>query len=151
MPDTSFLVVTTADRARSLAGRPSNVAVETDLAVRRDATAARARARGRAARPREQLLGRDDRAPPGDGARKAGRRHADGGDRDGLRARGRGERAARRPGDAAGFGRTLAERARDESPGARALGVRARATVEASLTWERYVGRLEDLLEAARG
>ena len=31
MPETSFLVVTTADRARSLAGRPSNVAVETDL------------------------------------------------------------------------------------------------------------------------
>ena len=31
MPETSFLVVTTADRARSLAGRSSNVAVETDL------------------------------------------------------------------------------------------------------------------------
>ena len=31
MPETSFLVVTTADRARSLAGRPSNVSVETDL------------------------------------------------------------------------------------------------------------------------
>ena len=31
MPETSFLVVTTADRARSLAGRPANVSVETDL------------------------------------------------------------------------------------------------------------------------
>ena len=31
MPETSFLAVTTADRARSLAGRSSNVAVEIDL------------------------------------------------------------------------------------------------------------------------
>ena len=31
LPETSFLVVTTADRARSLGGRPANVSVETDL------------------------------------------------------------------------------------------------------------------------
>ena len=31
LPETSFLAVTTADRARSIAGRPANLSVETDL------------------------------------------------------------------------------------------------------------------------
>ena len=63
--------------------------------VRCDARAPRAGTGRRAAGPREQLLGRDDRAPAGDGAREAGRRHAHGRDRHGLRARRRRERPAR--------------------------------------------------------
>ena len=82
---------------RALARRPAGQPLGRDgLAVRRDAPAPRASARRRPSRPRQQLLGGDDGAPPGDGARQAGRRHPDGGDRDGLRARGRRQRAARR-------------------------------------------------------
>ena len=55
------------------------------------------------------------------------------------------------PGDAVGFGRTVAELLGDEEQ-ARALGARARATVESQLTWDRYVGRLESLvLTAGKG
>jgi glycosyltransferase involved in cell wall biosynthesis len=52
------------------------------------------------------------------------------------------------PGDAAGFGRALADVLGDEET-AGALGVRARATVESELSWDRYVERLERLLLAA--
>ena len=52
------------------------------------------------------------------------------------------------PGDAEGFGRALAGVLRDEWD-ARALGARARRTVEESLTWDRYVDRLETLLREA--
>ena len=77
LPEPGFLVVTTGERARSLA-RPAGERRGRDRpAVRRDAPPARARARRRAPRARQQLLGRDDRAAPGDGARQAGRRHAD--------------------------------------------------------------------------
>ncbi len=67
-------------------------------AVRRGAGAARPRARRRAARAGQPLLGRDDDAPAGDGAGEAGRRLPHGGDRGGLRPRGRRERPARAAG-----------------------------------------------------
>jgi glycosyltransferase involved in cell wall biosynthesis len=50
------------------------------------------------------------------------------------------------PGDAEGFARTLTSVLRDEWH-ARALGARARRTVEAGLTWDRYVDRMTRLLE----
>jgi glycosyltransferase involved in cell wall biosynthesis len=52
------------------------------------------------------------------------------------------------PGDADGFGRALADVLGAEGR-ARALGARARETVESGLAWHRYVGRLEQLLLAA--
>jgi glycosyltransferase involved in cell wall biosynthesis len=52
------------------------------------------------------------------------------------------------PGDADGFGRALAGVLRDEWH-ARALGARARKTVETDLTWGRYVDRIETLLHDA--
>jgi len=52
------------------------------------------------------------------------------------------------PGDAVGFGRTLADLLEDDGR-ARELGARARARVESELTWDRYVDRLERLLLAA--
>ncbi len=52
------------------------------------------------------------------------------------------------PGDDAGFERALTGVLRDEFH-ARALGSSARATVERELTWERYVGRIEELLRDA--
>ena len=54
------------------------------------------------------------------------------------------------PGDEAAFERALASLLADEGR-ARALGVRARATVESRLTWERYVDRIEAFLVAAAG
>ncbi len=52
------------------------------------------------------------------------------------------------PADAAGFRRALGEVLCDGRL-ARALGAAARRTVERQLTWRRYVGRVEALLEAA--
>ena len=52
------------------------------------------------------------------------------------------------PGDEAAFGAALDDLLVDESR-ARALGAGARATVEAGLTWDRYVDRLADVLAAA--
>ena len=129
MPDTSFRVVTTADRARSLDGRPANVSVETDLPFDEMRRRLERGARRRAPRARQQLLGRDDGAAPGDGAREAGRRHADGGDRDGLRARGRRERAARRAGGRGGLRPSARPRCSATSAGARARRA-GTATVE---------------------
>jgi glycosyltransferase involved in cell wall biosynthesis len=54
------------------------------------------------------------------------------------------------PCDAHGFGRALATVLRDEWH-ARSLGARARRTVEASLTWELYVDRIEAILRDACG
>ncbi len=54
------------------------------------------------------------------------------------------------PGDERAFGLAVGELLDDE-PGARALGSRARATTEETLTWERYVDRIEALLAAAAG
>lgn len=52
------------------------------------------------------------------------------------------------PGDAGGFVRALAGVLRDEWH-ARSLGARARRTVEERLTWGRYVDRMESLLTTA--
>ena len=52
------------------------------------------------------------------------------------------------PGDAAGFGRALADVLGDDAR-AQALGARARATVESGFTWRRYVDRLGEILDAA--
>jgi glycosyltransferase involved in cell wall biosynthesis len=51
------------------------------------------------------------------------------------------------PGDAAAFARSLGDVLRDDLH-ARALGTSARQTVERDLTWERYVGRIEERLDA---
>ena len=150
MPDTSFLVVTTADRARALAGRPSNVAVETDLPF--DEMRVRLeRARAVALPVRENsysgattvLLQAMALAKPVVVTRTAA--IATGyGLEDGKNVR------LVAAADAEGF-RAALESILQDDVAAGALGVRARATVETDLTWERYVGRLADLLEAARG
>jgi glycosyltransferase involved in cell wall biosynthesis len=54
------------------------------------------------------------------------------------------------PGDAAGFAKSFGDILRDDLHG-RALGTSARRTVEGSLTWERYVGRIEEVLSRALG
>ena len=54
------------------------------------------------------------------------------------------------PGDTEGFGRALASALRDEWH-SRSLGARARKTVEADLTWDRYVDRIEAILRGACG
>ena len=73
------------------------------------------------------------------------------GDRDGLRARARAQRAARRAGGRARLRPSRSGELLDDEPGARALGLRARATTEETLTWERFVDRIEALLAAAAG
>ena len=120
-------------RARPLARRAAAERLRRDRSpVRRDARPARAGAGRRAAGSRQQLLRRDDGSPPGDGAREARRRDADGRDRHGLRPRRRRERSVLEPGDAGIF--AAAGAVCWTTRGTRALGVRARATVEAALT-----------------
>ena len=116
---------------------PANVAVETDDPSRRCASASERRPGRRSARAGEQLLGRDDRAPAGDGARKPvvvtrTQAIATGyGLVDGENCR------LVAPGDEEGFERALAGRARRRWHGQRA-GRRRRATVERDLSWERW-------------
>lgn len=148
LPETSFLVVTTAEHARSLGARPGNVRVETDLSF--DAM------RGRLERARVVALPVRDNSYSGattvllqamalgkpvvvtrTAAITAGYGLADD-DNARLVA----------PGDTGAFGAALRELLGD-APRARALGARGRATVEAELTWDRYVGRLAKLLAAA--
>ena len=148
MPETSFLIVTTADRARSLAGRSSNVAVETDLPF--DEMRLRLeRARAVALPVRENsysgattvLLQAMALAKPVVVTRTAA--IATGyGLEDGKNVR------LVPPGDAASFGRALADVLADGAQ-AEALGARARATVESGFTWDRYVDRLAAILDAA--
>ncbi len=52
------------------------------------------------------------------------------------------------PGDADAFAKSLRDVLGDDAH-ARALGANARTTVERSLTWDRYVDRIESLLLAA--
>jgi MMP alpha-(1->4)-mannosyltransferase len=52
------------------------------------------------------------------------------------------------PGDAAAFVKSLGDVLREEVQ-ARVLGASARQTVERDLTWERYVGRIEEVLTQA--
>jgi glycosyltransferase involved in cell wall biosynthesis len=147
-PDVGVLVVTSAEHARSLGDRPANVAVETDLPFdeMRDRLE---RARVVALPVRENsysgattvLLQAMSLGKPVVVTRTAaiatGYGLADG---ENVRLVG--------PGDEAAFGAALDDLLADESR-ARALGAGARATVEAGLTWERYVDRLADVLAAA--
>ena len=151
LPERSFLAVTTADRARSLDGRPRNLSVEVDLPfdeMRRRLE--RARAVALPVRDNSYsgattvLLQAMALAKPVVVTRTAAIATGYGlEDGDNVRLVS--------PGDAVGFGRTVAELLGDEEQ-ARALGARARATVESQLTWDRYVGRLESLvLTAGKG
>jgi len=145
MPETSFLVVTTAGRTRELAGRPSNVAVETDLPF--DEMRLRLeRARVVALPVRENsysgattvLLQAMALAKPVVVTRTAA--IATGyGLEDGKNVR------LVSPGDSAAFAGAVADVLGD-SGHARTLGSQARESVESALSWERYVGRLHDLL-----
>ena len=148
LPETRFLAVTTAEHARALAGVPSNVTVETDLPFdeMRDRLE---RARVVALPVRDNsysgattvLLQAMALAKPIVVSRTAA--IATGyGLEDGANVR------LVAPGDAAGFGRTVAELLGDESR-ARAVGAHARTTVDSGLTWVRYVDRLATILQGA--
>lgn len=148
LPDTSFRVVTTAEHARSLPTRPQNVAVETDLPF--DEMQRRLeRARVVALPVRDNsysgattvLLQAMALGKPVVVTRTAAIESGyglDDGDNVRLVA----------PGDATSFSRALAEILGDDEQ-ARALGSRARATVAADLSWDRYVERLTRLLSDA--
>jgi glycosyltransferase involved in cell wall biosynthesis len=146
-PETSFLVVTTGDHARSLARR-ANITVETDLPFdeMRDRLE---RARVVALPVRDNsysgattvLLQAMALAKPVVVSRTAAIATGY------ALEEGRNVRLAG-PGDAAAFGRALAELLGDEAR-ARALGSAARATVESELSWDRYVERIEGFLLAA--
>jgi glycosyltransferase involved in cell wall biosynthesis len=145
MPTTSFLVVTTAERARALTGRPGNVAVETDLPfdeMRRRLE----RARVVALPVRENsysgattvLLQAMALAKPVVVTRTAAIATGYG------LENGNNVRLVS-PGDSAVFAGALAE-VLNEDGHTRTLGSQARESVESALSWERYVGRLHDLL-----
>lgn len=148
LPDTRFLAVVTGDRARTLRGAPPNVSVESDLPF--DEMRHRLeRARAVALPVRENsysgattvLLQAMALGKPVVVTRTAA--IASGyGLEDGGNVR------LVTPGDTAGFARSLADVLRDDAH-AEALGSSARTTVEAALTWDRYVARLERLLDAA--
>jgi glycosyltransferase involved in cell wall biosynthesis len=150
LPDASFLVVTTAERARSIDGRPGNVSVETDLPF--DEMRRRLERASVVALPMRDnsysgattvLLQAMALAKPVVVTRTAAIATGYGlEDADNVRLV-----AA---GDAASFGSALAEVLSDHEL-ARALGSRARATVERALSWEQYVGRIEALLRASVG
>ena len=148
MPEASFLVVTTADHARSLAPRSSNVTVETDLEfdeMRRRLE----RARVVALPVRDNsysgattvLLQAMALAKPVVATRTAAISSGYGLE-DGRNVR------LVAPDDAASLRGALTDVLGDDAS-ARALGANARATVEAGLSWDLYVERLERLLLAA--
>jgi len=150
MPDSRFLVVTTAERERSLGGHPSNVAVETDLAFE-EMRSRLERARAVALPVRENsysgattvLLQAMALAKPVVVTRTAAIATGYGlEDGDNVRLV--------PPGDGASFGKALTEVLQDDAH-ARALGAAARRTVERDLSWEGYVERLAALLHAAAG
>ena len=148
LPEASFLVVTTGDRARTLVGRPSNVSVETDLpfdAMRRRLEGARIVALpvrdNSYSGATTVLLQAMALAKPVVVTRTAAIASGYGLD-DGVNVR------LVAPGDGVSFGTALSEVLRDDSH-AKALGSRARANVEAHLTWDRYVEPLGGLLAAA--
>jgi len=149
MPETRFLVVTTAERARSLAARPANVAIETDLPfdeMRRRLEGARAVAlpvrENSYSGATTVLLQALALAKPVVVTRTAA--IAGGyGLEDGTNVR------LVAPGDSEAFRRALVDVLADGAA-ALALGARGRATVESGLTWDAYVDRLAGLLEEAR-
>jgi glycosyltransferase involved in cell wall biosynthesis len=145
LPETSFLVVTTAHQARALAQAPPNVVVETDLPF--------SEMRRRLERGRIVALPVRDNTYSGATtvllqSMASGKpvvvtrtRAIDSGyglvDGDNCRLVA--------PGDAGAFEQALARILGDELH-ARALGARARETTERELTWERYTGHLRTLL-----
>ena len=148
MPETSFRVVTTTDRARWLERVPSNVEIETDLpfdAMRRRLAEARVVAlpvlENSYSGATTVLLQAMASAKPVVVSRT--RAIASGyGLVDGDNVR------LVEPGDAQALGRAVGEILRHEGH-ARALGERARQSVEERLTWTRYVNRIESVLRAA--
>lgn len=148
MPSRTFRLVTTADRARALGALPANVEVETDIAfddMRRRLQQARAVAlpvlENSYSGATTVLLQAMALGKPVVVTRT--RAIANGYDLvDGENCR------LVDPGDATGFRRTLAGVLRDEWH-ARSLGAKARRTVEASLSWGRYVDRIETVLRQA--
>ena len=147
LPETSFLVVTTADHARSLGDLPANVAVEADLPF--DEMRSRLeRARVVALPVRENsysgattvLLQAMALGQPVVVTRTAA--IASGyGLEDGVNVR------LVAPGDADGFGGAIADLLGNDARSGE-LGRRARATVEAGLSWDRYVDQLATILRA---
>jgi glycosyltransferase involved in cell wall biosynthesis len=147
-PDTSFRVVTTAEHAKSFPAPPPNVAIETELPfdeMRRRLERARV-----VALPVQDnsysgattvLLQAMALAKPVVVTRTVAIESGYGLE-DGKNVR------FVSPGDAPSFGSALAEVLGDDEQ-ARALGSRARATVEAELGWDRYVERLTRLLSGA--
>ena len=147
LPTHLFHVITTADRARSLGALPPNVTVETDVAfetMRRRLAEARVVALpvrdNSYSGATTVLLQAMASAKPVVVSRT--RAIASGyGLVDGENCR------LVEPGDAPAFGRALGEVLQDDVH-ARALGGRARQTVERELTWTRYVDRVEGVLRA---
>ena len=150
LPSRSFRVVTTSDRARVLGTLPPNVEVETDLPfaeMRNRLEGARAVALpvldNSYSGATTVLLQSMALAKPVVVSRT--KAIASGYDlADGENCR------LVEPGDAHAFQRALGDVLRDEWH-ARALGAQARATVEAGLTWDRYVDRIEAVLRDACG
>ena len=150
LPNRSFRLVTTADRARALATPPPNLEVEADIPF--DAMKQRLEEARVVALPvlensysgattvllQAMALGkpivvtRTKAITTGYGLV------------DGENCR------LVEPGDGAGFRRALAGVLREEWH-ARSLGARARRTVETDLTWDRYVDRIETILGSADG
>jgi glycosyltransferase involved in cell wall biosynthesis len=148
LPDVAFRIVTTAEQARGLTPVPGNVTLETDLPFE-EATRRLAEATLVALPVRENsysgattvLLQAMVLEKPVVVTRT--RAIATGyGLVDGENCR------LVAPGDQAAFERALTDVLRDDWH-ARALAASARATVERSLTWERYVDRIEALLVRA--
>jgi glycosyltransferase involved in cell wall biosynthesis len=148
LPEMRFLVVTTADRARSLAYRPGNVAVETDLPfdeMRRRLEGARVVAlpvhENSYSGATTVLLQALALARPVVVTRTAA--IASGyGLEDGKNVR------LVDPGDSGGFVDALADVLGHDGR-ARALGSQARELAESTLSWKRYVDRLRELLDGA--
>ena len=148
LPERRFHLVAAGDGARALGGRPANVSIEVDLPF--DEMRGRLRRARVVALPvRENsysgattvLLQAMALAKPVVVTRTAAIATGYG-----LEDGGNVRLVA--PGDAPGFARALTEVLGDDGS-AQALGARARATVEAGLTWSRYVERIEQLLAAA--
>jgi len=145
LPNRAFRVVTTGDRARTLAAIPANVEVEADVpfeAMRRRLEEARVVALpvldnsysgATTVLLQAMALGKPV-VVSGTKAIQSGYGLVDG---ENCRLV--------EPGDAPAFRRAVADVLRDEWR-ARALGARARQTVEQGLTWERYVDRIEAVL-----
>jgi glycosyltransferase involved in cell wall biosynthesis len=150
MPSKSFRLVTTADRARALGGVPPNLEVESDIpldAMRRRLEEARVVAlpilENSYSGATTVLLQAMALAKPVVVTRT--KAIATGyGLTDGDNCR------LVEPGDSEAFQRVVADVLRDEWH-ARTLGAQARKTIEAHLTWDRYVDRIEAVLRSARG